>query len=241
MRIQALWRYPVKSLLGESCQELDLDGRGVVGDRAFALADTAGKLGSGKTTTRFTRMDGLFSLRARSFENRVLISFPDGREFDIEDPAINHELSAYLERQVMAVAENEIPHFDDGAVHVLLSSELARLQRLVPDAHIDCRRFRANMVLDAPDHMRDDDLIGKVLTLGDAKLEVTHETERCRMVTMAQDELRFEPAILKTIVQETGMNFGVYARVIQRGRIHAGQLVDLSAQPRAHRISDSLR
>ncbi|WP_019507435.1 MOSC N-terminal beta barrel domain-containing protein [Pleurocapsa sp. PCC 7319] len=31
--IEGLWRYPVKSLLGESCEVLRIDRRGVVGDR----------------------------------------------------------------------------------------------------------------------------------------------------------------------------------------------------------------
>ena len=37
--VQALWRYPVKSMLGERLQQLEVDRRGVVGDRAYALWD----------------------------------------------------------------------------------------------------------------------------------------------------------------------------------------------------------
>ena len=44
-----LWRYPVKSLLGEMLGEIELERRGVVGDRLYAVTDRAGKLGSGKT------------------------------------------------------------------------------------------------------------------------------------------------------------------------------------------------
>lgn len=39
--IQALWRYPVKSMLGESLQQLGIEQRGVVGDRGYALWDGA--------------------------------------------------------------------------------------------------------------------------------------------------------------------------------------------------------
>ncbi|MFO0015864.1 MAG: MOSC domain-containing protein [Synechococcaceae cyanobacterium] len=39
--LAALWRYPVKSMLGERRQRLEVDGRGVVGDRAYALWDAA--------------------------------------------------------------------------------------------------------------------------------------------------------------------------------------------------------
>jgi uncharacterized protein YcbX len=39
--LAALWRYPVKSMLGERPQRLDVDGRGIVGDRGYALWDAA--------------------------------------------------------------------------------------------------------------------------------------------------------------------------------------------------------
>jgi uncharacterized protein YcbX len=39
--LAALWRYPVKSMLGERPQRLEVDGRGIVGDRAYALWDAA--------------------------------------------------------------------------------------------------------------------------------------------------------------------------------------------------------
>ncbi|MEA5423709.1 MOSC domain-containing protein [Synechococcus sp. CCY9202] len=40
-QVVALWRYPVKSMLGESLERLWVDGRGVCGDRAWALWDHA--------------------------------------------------------------------------------------------------------------------------------------------------------------------------------------------------------
>jgi uncharacterized protein YcbX len=39
--VATLWRYPVKSMLGERPQRLEVDGRGIVGDRAYALWDIA--------------------------------------------------------------------------------------------------------------------------------------------------------------------------------------------------------
>jgi MOSC domain-containing protein len=53
MRAAALWRYPVKSLAGEACDELSLDDRGVEHDRAWAFVDPEGGIASGKTTRRF--------------------------------------------------------------------------------------------------------------------------------------------------------------------------------------------
>jgi uncharacterized protein len=48
-RIRALWRFPVKSMLGEELDAVDLSGDGVVGDRAYALRDReTGKVASAK-------------------------------------------------------------------------------------------------------------------------------------------------------------------------------------------------
>jgi MOSC domain-containing protein len=47
--IEALWRFPVKSMLGEELGGVDLNEGGIVGDRAFALRDReTGKVASAK-------------------------------------------------------------------------------------------------------------------------------------------------------------------------------------------------
>ncbi len=75
--IERLWRYPVKSLLGESCPELSLDRRGVIGDRWFAIQNSKGKFASGKNTRRFCKIEGLFDFQARYdgyYQNDIVIA-----------------------------------------------------------------------------------------------------------------------------------------------------------------------
>jgi hypothetical protein len=71
-----LWRYPVKSFLGERLDEVSLDGRGVIGDRAFAVHGADGKLGSGKTTRRFRLMRDLFAFSAETDGDGVVVHAP---------------------------------------------------------------------------------------------------------------------------------------------------------------------
>ena len=48
-RIRALWRFPVKSMLGEEIEAADLSEGGIVGDRAYAIRDKeTGKVASAK-------------------------------------------------------------------------------------------------------------------------------------------------------------------------------------------------
>ncbi|MGH9811937.1 MAG: MOSC domain-containing protein [Candidatus Acidiferrales bacterium] len=50
----SLWRYPVKSMAGEELEAVEVTARGLSGDRAYALVDTATKkVGSAKSVKRF--------------------------------------------------------------------------------------------------------------------------------------------------------------------------------------------
>jgi len=233
LRVQALWHYPIKSLLGEAQKHLSVDTRGVVGDRLFAIVDAQGKFGSGKTTQRFKRIDGLMSLRALTDGGVLRIGFPDGQEIDISSEKLNDQLSGFLGEPVTIQKEQGVPHHDDAAIHLLLSSELNALQRLLPDARIDPRRFRANIVLDTPNQMTADDLLGKTLSLGDTRLMVTHKTERCRMVTMAQEDLAFDAHILRSVAQQFDVHFGVYAKVLKPGSVAVGDTVHAASESTA--------
>lgn len=64
--VQALWRYPVKSMLGEQLQRLEVDKGGVVGDRGYALWDPlAQRVASAKNPRRWA---DLLAYRARYLE-----------------------------------------------------------------------------------------------------------------------------------------------------------------------------
>ena len=87
-RVAELWRYPVKSMLGERRNQLPITPRGALGDRAWALRETAtGRIASAK---RFAQ---LLALHAQYVEEptfaapgRIQISLPDGRTICPDDP-----------------------------------------------------------------------------------------------------------------------------------------------------------
>ena len=122
-----LWRYPVKSMRGENCERLSLDQRGVIGDRLYAVRDEAGKFGSGKTTQRFRRIDGLLRFRAVYDGEVPLITFADGTTLRGDDPAIHAALSAQLGMAVTLSREAEISHFDAGPIHLLTTASMRTL------------------------------------------------------------------------------------------------------------------
>src|SRR5207249_3259064 len=55
--VASLWRYPVKSMMGEELDASDVSERGLVGDRAYALVDReTGKLASAKHPRKWSRL-----------------------------------------------------------------------------------------------------------------------------------------------------------------------------------------
>ncbi|MGO9604068.1 MAG: MOSC domain-containing protein [Candidatus Binataceae bacterium] len=100
--VAALWRHPVKSMLGEQVAELDVTERGAVGDRAYALREMAtNRIVSGK---KFGRM---FEFRSayeeppsRGHLTPVVIRLPDGKTIHAEDRDASEVISAALGRAV---------------------------------------------------------------------------------------------------------------------------------------------
>lgn len=225
MIVAALWRYPVKSMLGETCEAVELDARGVRGDRRFAVRDAEGKLGSGKNTRRMRHLEGLFDFKARSVPSGVEIIFPDGRQMTSEDPAMNRALSEALRQPVTLAGEQDISHFDASAIHLVTSAALDWLRARLPGSRIDERRFRPNVLVTS--ETSELAWIGKTLHIGTATLRVTQPTERCGMTTFAQAGLPFDAKVLRCIAQEAREEFGVYAEVLKPGRIARGDAVIL--------------
>lgn len=221
--ITALWRYPVKSMLGEACERVELDARGVRGDRVFALRDADGRLGSGKSTPRLAHIDGLFGLRA----SQDHIELPDGRRLAIGDPEIHAALSGALGRQVTLARESALPHFDSSPLHIVTTASLRWLRAALPASRIDERRFRPNIVVEVPgEHPVEQDWLGRTIAVGDAVvLRIVEPTERCQMTTFAQSELPADPRVLTWIGRAAALRFGVYAEVVVPGTIACGDLV----------------
>jgi MOSC domain-containing protein len=215
--VSALWRYPVKSMLGERCQHLDIGAHGAVGDRLYAVRDAEGKLGSGKNSRRHRRLEGLLGFTAAYKGEVPTITFPDGRDLLASDAAIHTALSAVLRAPVTLAREGEVPHHDAEPIHLVTTGSLERLGA-------DARRFRPNLVIDTPEDEAAWE--GRIVRVGEATLKVAYRTERCVMITMAQSELRDEPQLLRRLsIDGAEPLFGVYAEVLSSGRIKLGDRV----------------
>ncbi len=227
--IRELWRYPVKSMRGERCERLWLDQRGVVGDRLYAVRDEAGKFGSGKTTRRFRRIDGLLRFAAAYDGEVPLLTFPDSSTLRGDDPAIHAALSTYLGLPVTLSREAEISHYDAGALHLLTITSMRTLGASLGDAALDVRRFRPNILVEVESSgFPEDAWQGHEIAIGgDVRIRLGGQAERCVMVGLAQGNLPADARILRAVARLHAACLGVYADVLAPGAIHVGDTISL--------------
>jgi len=228
-QLAQLWRYPVKSLRGERCTALRIGSRGVEGDRLYAVRDAQGKLGSGKNTRRFSRMDGLLRLSAHYEGDTAYVRFPSGDCLCADASVVHCALSAQLGQPVTLVRESDIAHFDDAPLHILTTASLNWLQTILPASAVDARRFRPNLLLDvAGCEPLEQSWVGRRLKVGDElELALCAATERCVMVTLPQSELLEDAAVLHALALRAERCLGVYARVLVPGVAQEGDSVAL--------------
>ncbi len=96
--VVALWRYPVKSMLGEELPEAEVTERGLAGDRARAVVDAAtGQVASAKEPRRWKR---LLACAAAGAGADVVLELPGSGRARAADPDVDERLSALLGRPV---------------------------------------------------------------------------------------------------------------------------------------------
>src|SRR6266567_7614384 len=104
--VVSLWRYPVKSMMGEELNATEVTERGLLGDRAHALVDSSdGKVASAKNPRKWPN---LFDFRATFLEPPraspnlppIRITLPDGTMATSQQNELNQILSTALGRRV---------------------------------------------------------------------------------------------------------------------------------------------
>lgn len=116
MRIEQIWRYPVKSMIGESVPEAEVAPTGVVGDRMWATRDhVRGGIRGAK------QLGGLMRLAARYPDGPggpVEITFPDGATVSTDEADVDARLSAALDHEVTLESRrpaSDLDHYRRGA------------------------------------------------------------------------------------------------------------------------------
>ena len=124
MKVEQIWRYPVKSMAGERLESAFLSRRGFAGDRGWAVWDEAR---GGVTNAK--RLPALRALKPRyltapapgAASPAIEITFPDGSRRASDDTHVSKALSDYLGRAVSLRALGPIG--SEAAARLKLSDE----------------------------------------------------------------------------------------------------------------------
>src|SRR6516162_9008370 len=235
--VEAIFRYPVKSMAGERLDSANLGWHGLEGDRRMALRRVDDHSGM-PWLTASTLPDLLrFTPRRQKggapgelpTHNRT----PEGEEL----PVFGEELAKEVGRRhgapvQMMQLRNGI--FDEASVSVIASDTVREIARLA-GRPLDVRRFRPNIVvrLLRPVPFQEDEWVSGVLSFGTGEdapaIAVTMRDERCSMVNLDPDSATSAPEVLKAVVRANENHAGIYGSVTRTGRLTVGQSIVLRA------------
>ncbi len=230
-QVEAIFRYPVKSMAGERLEDAKVGWHGIDGDRRLALRRMDARDGFPWLTA--TKLPALlqFTPFRRDGEQSDLVTHvrtPDGREL----PVFGEELAAEIERRHKAPVEMiHLRHgvFDETCISLITTDTIEEIGRLA-GADADMRRFRPNVVvrLKRSAAFQEDEWVGGVISFGESegpRVSVVMRDERCSMVNYNPDSGDSAPEVLKSIVRRNQKCAGIYATVTRIGTLTTGQTV----------------
>jgi len=256
MNIESLYRYPVKGLTPEPLASAALTpGRCIPWDRAFALAqgdapfDPAHPDWLAKTNFMCLLRNARIALLKTRFDDATqsfIITTPaqetlQASPFTPEGQAtLTAFLTDFLGDEARFGPDNAPPifrhvtghSFCDHRTQVISLIGLGSLGALeaAVDAPRDKRRFRANIYIDNIAPWAEFDWLGKILAIGDVRLEVQERIDRCGATTVNPDTAARDANPVKELQKNFGhVDLGIFAEVITGGTIRPGDKIQVLA------------
>src|SRR4029077_15826188 len=243
--VEAIFRYPVKSMGGERLDAANLGWHGLDGDRRLAFRRMNDRSGfPWLTASKLPDLIQFAPLRRRGDAREdgaqgdlpTHIRTPDGEEM----PVFGEDLAAEVGRRYGAPVEMmQLNHgiFDEANISVIAFDTVREIGRLAAQSP-DGRRFRPNVVarLLRSVPFQEDKWLGGVLSFGEGDdapaITVTMRDVRCSMVNLDPDSASPAPEVLKAVVRANQNHAGVYGAVTRTGRLAVGQTIILHAAGR---------
>jgi hypothetical protein len=209
LRVDRLWRYPVKSLAGEPLEFADLTVQGIEGDRIVHVRGPEGV----RTSRIQHRMLGLSGTLGP--DGRPLI---DGIPWD--DPASLAAVREAAGDDAWLEADEGVERFDRLPLLVATDGAVASFGR-------DVRRLRPNILIAGVEGMDERGWPGAELHIGEAVIGLDALRSRCPMTTVDPETLERDPEVLRDIARRFRGKLALDARVVRPGLVRVGDPVRL--------------
>jgi uncharacterized protein YcbX len=214
MWVQEIWRYPVKSMAGESLEAAGLTDSGVEGDRTVQVRTSGGRIVTARTRPLL--------LRHRATAGPAGQVFVDGRPWTATDVARDVEAAAGAGT---GLVESDPEHRFD-ILPLLIATD-----GMVSAVGRDRRRFRPNLLIGGVGGMAERGWEHRRLKIGQVVIGVEDLRTRCIMTTFDPDSGRRDLNVLRRIQREFNGKLGLNCYVVTPGRVSVGDIVELMADP----------
>ena len=235
--VEAIFRYPVKSMGSERLDAAELGWHGLEGDRRLAFRRTDDR--SGMPWLTASKLPDLLLFAPHRSEDGhegdlpTHVRTPDGKEMAV----FGEDLAAEVGRRLGApVQMTQLNHgiFDEATISVIAIDTVHEIARLAGRS-LDVRRFRPNVVVRVPRSIpfQEDEWVGGTLSFGEGDdapaVAVTMRDVRCSMLNLDPDSASPAPEMMKAVVRANQNNAGIYGTVTRIGRLAVGQTIFLRA------------
>ena len=232
-RIRAIFRYPVKSMAGESLDVAKLSWHGIEGDRRLAFRRLNDKSGFPWLTA--SKLPELILYKPFGLDSNTPeplpthVRTPDGHDYELQSNDLREDVSRRFGSDVELM---NLKHgiFDEAHISVISLSTVKNIEREC-GRKLDLRRFRPNVVIETTsgESFEEDNWVGRTLMFGDsgAGVRVTMRDERCVMVNLDPDTAEKDSEVMKTVVRLNENYAGIYATVMKAGELRVGQVLTL--------------
>ncbi len=253
MHVAQLSTTPIKSLNVHHPESVDLVAGGVVGDRVFYLVDDAGVIVNCTAVGDLLKYRAEFDSPSDTLEihgpDGLLKSGPvePGDSVDTDFYGLRvvrgwvvtdwSEVFSEITGRSVRLVRGETGGFDVHGVTLLGASSVDQLATSSEVGPVDPRRFRMNVEIAGSQSLDEDSWDGRHLRIGSAMVAVGGMVKRCATTTRDPDSGEVDLKTLELIGkvkgrQETsrwgaGFYLGVYADVVEPGRVALGDTVEL--------------
>nr|ADI19023.1 uncharacterized Fe-S protein [uncultured alpha proteobacterium HF0070_05I22] len=248
MLIEALWRYPIKGVGGDSISRITLSvDQTMPGDRRYALSANSLKAEPTENDVwlkkahflQLMQTESLAALRCELDGDMVTIHGVDthGFEGNLATPddraRCEHFIANFL--KLPDPARLRIHQIDNGAftdqpeplVSIGGSASLAAFAAAT-HTETDARRFRLNIILATNAPFAENQWGGAKLQMGEAVIEIMDDVERCAAINVDPTSAVRQTDHLATMRQAFGHSYlGVFGRVIAPGAVQCGDMVSV--------------
>ncbi len=256
-KVESIWRYPVKSMAGESVENAFLGFSGIFGDRCYAFRNSAGRAGfpylNAVAQPEMLRYRPQFrdSERAATPPNWVEakgiapgvnpadaepndllleVETPAGDRLAIEDPELIARLTAGLRGEHDVSLVHSARALTDCRPLSMISVQTVRQISSEFGAAVDAQRYRANLYIDlaSGDGFAEDEHVGRRMRIGpSAEVLVLERDPRCKMISLDPETGEHDPTVLRHVAQNHDACSGVYCAVLVEGLLTAGDEIQL--------------